>query len=207
MNDGELFDPGFLRPDRAFFSGRRAVAEPLPEIRSGPSVQLAAARSTRSVLVVSVIATISWLAVAPSLGTGSTEPSRAGPGSVKMATRSGGGFVGDHERSWLAFLDALGTPDGSATPAQADLVRSFWKRLLAEAGDSVAAPTTAGRSDEGFVLVWDRSEHHLDVDLLDEGSLEWFYSNRRTELFEGQEGLLTGAALPEPILRYLKLFA
>lgn len=85
--------------------------------------------------------------------------------------------------------------------------QSFWKRLVAEAGVAVPAPTTAGRSNDGFVLVWDQAEHHLDVDLLDDGTLEWFYSNRRTEFFEGQEGLPSGPGLPEPILRYLKLIA
>ena len=86
-------------------------------------------------------------------------------------------------------------------------LRAFWQQLQAETGGSVSAPSTAGRSDDGFVLVWDHAEHHLDVDLLDDGTLEWFYSNRRTEFFEGQEGLPSGPALPEPILRYLKLIA
>jgi len=40
----------------------------------------------------------------------------------------------------------------------------------------------AGPTAEGDMLemVWDREEHHFDVDILADGTFEWFYCNRHS---------------------------
>ena len=204
MSECDLFEPGFLRPHRPFFSGRHAEENLPPLIRSSPNVELSPARSTGGVFVVSVIAAISVFLATPVLGTGSREPSPLGAGLARVASSPDEANSMDRDRSWLAFLDALRAEAGGGSLEGHEVVRLFWKQLLTSTKGGVFPPTTAGRSDLGFVLAWDRAEHHLDVDLQDDGTFEWFYSNRRTDYCEGQEGLSRDQPLPGSFLQYLK---
>ena len=47
--------------------------------------------------------------------------------------------------------------------------------------------SSAGPTPEGHLqLVWDRDEHHLELEVGD-GKFEWFYRNRKTEFLDGAD--------------------
>jgi len=62
-----------------------------------------------------------------------------------------------------------------------------------------------GDNDDIFVLSWNSEEHHLSLDFLKDGTFEWFYSNRKTNFIDGEEGL-DPLKLPEKLIEYLRLF-
>jgi len=72
--------------------------------------------------------------------------------------------------------------------------------------ERVMASFSAGPLPEGgFQFVWDREEHHLEIDILPDHSTEWFYRNRRTGQIAGDEAP-AGAALPNQLRDFLAVF-
>lgn len=41
--------------------------------------------------------------------------------------------------------------------------------------------------NEGIQIVWDLDDHHLELDLNPDGTFEWFYSDRNSGFFTGEE--------------------
>jgi hypothetical protein len=62
-------------------------------------------------------------------------------------------------------------------------------------------PEHGTRLKDGTVL----GDHHFDIDLCSDGTLEWFWSNRRTREIEGDEALPQAAGLPPRALELLRL--
>lgn len=57
----------------------------------------------------------------------------------------------------------------------------FWKNISQyKVGVPVAGPYEPDVLLNGMQMVWDVDEHHVDVDILEDGSFEWFYMNRFT---------------------------
>ena len=74
---------------------------------------------------------------------------------------------------WNEFIDRLSNQNLART------LRAFWNKL-----QSLGTPLPSAILDEvdSFIqLAWDREEHHLDIDLFVDGSLDWFYRNRATD--------------------------
>lgn len=61
-----------------------------------------------------------------------------------------------------------------------------------------------GTWDNVRQLIWDKGEHHLEIDLTPQG-YEWFYRNRTTEHFEG-DSLGPYEFLPEELKERMLLF-
>jgi hypothetical protein len=98
-------------------------------------------------------------------------------------------------RAWLAHLDGIKEPNGS-------LARELWATL--EAFTFPAIPQAGSLPDGGFELVWDREEHHLEIDVLSDRTVEWFYRNRRTEDLAGADATLE--TISDDLITYLALF-
>lgn len=98
------------------------------------------------------------------------------------------------EIEWLEFLESLDN----------EIVVSFWKMLLRY---NIRIPDTAGKTEEGIVFCWDSSKHHLDIDLLDDKTWEWFYSSRDFCYHDGDENLSVSDEIPSKLLKYLNLVA
>ena len=60
-----------------------------------------------------------------------------------------------------------------------------------------SGPTEEG----GFLVVVDLAEHHLEMEISSTLDLEWFYSNRKTDEFRGEDG-----PPPQEILDLLRQF-
>jgi hypothetical protein len=86
---------------------------------------------------------------------------------------------------WLAYLSRLKEKPEYA--ALAPKIEEFWQWVSRKLWAPEATPT-----DEGFLLIWDRDEHHLQVELLRDGSYDWFYRNRDKDTVSYEEGLSYG---------------
>ncbi len=95
---------------------------------------------------------------------------------------------------WHAHLEGMTEPLGS-------LARELW-RLLQEVVGEPRVPQAGPVSGGGFQFVWDRDEHHLEIEILADRTLEWFYRNRRTGNLEGGECALD---LPDRARQLLQL--
>lgn len=56
--------------------------------------------------------------------------------------------------------------------------------LLAEA---VATPHHSGQVGDAVQIVWDRGEHHFEIDFRPGMIVEWFYQNTRTGEYTGSD--------------------
>jgi hypothetical protein len=105
-------------------------------------------------------------------------------------------------RSWSEFLDSLASLE--EYPAeQVRRVQDAWEHLVKQLGE-ISPPRAQANEDGGFSMAWDRDEHHLEIEILPSGIVEWFYRNRETDEYEGDEGIDIDD-LPRQVVRYLKL--
>jgi hypothetical protein len=91
----------------------------------------------------------------------------------------------EYTSEWLAYLSAL-----KDRPGYAELgprVEEFWQWVSRKLWAPEAMPT-----DGGFLLIWDRDEHHLQVELFHNGTYDWFHRNRDDDLVSYEEGLPFG---------------
>lgn len=82
-------------------------------------------------------------------------------------------------REWCAQLASLRGPDGC-------LAREMWSKLC-RTFQTVPIPQAGPLPDGGFQFVWDRGDHHLEIDVLPDAKLEWFYRNRKTGEVAGED--------------------
>jgi len=104
--------------------------------------------------------------------------------------------------SWNLYLEAL-KASGSSRDEQVSFVRDFFLQIRETIDDKFPLPHAGPTPDGAFQLVWDRGSHHIDIDIYQDGTFEWFYSNRLTNAFYGDEGCKIGS-LPSELVQYLR---
>ena len=91
-------------------------------------------------------------------------------------------------------------------PALADRVLLVWDKIKNNTPGILKVPTAAEHEDgSGVLLSWDTSVHHLDVEITEDGLLDFFYLNRETEVAWDRETRLA-APLPEAVANALLCF-
>lgn len=99
-----------------------------------------------------------------------------------------------------AYLSRLDKAPTGLSPAHAVTVRSVWQQLRAQI-EGLSLPA-AGPSADGFQLVWSTSALLVEIDVLPDGSLHWFASDRTTRVHEGSEAPV--AELASSVLAWLR---
>lgn len=86
--------------------------------------------------------------------------------------------------NWHRYLDGL---VARALVRQVHIaeVRALWRNLSAKF--TLSAPSTIMTSDGALQLTWDLSQHHVEIDVFENGDIEWLYVDRTTGKFEGSE--------------------
>jgi hypothetical protein len=95
----------------------------------------------------------------------------------------------EYSAEWLAYLQGL--KERPEYAALAPRIEEFWLWVSEKLWAPEATPT-----DDGFLLIWDRDEHHLQVELFHDGSYDWFYRNRDRDTVSYEEGLPYGRWTP-----------
>lgn len=94
----------------------------------------------------------------------------------------------DLNREWLAYIHNLSRETGLPRVFE-DLVIEFWDQLTEKTHRVVPIPVAGPTPQDSFMLSWNRGRHHFEVEVFSEGRFEWFYRDRKTDQFEGAEGI------------------
>jgi hypothetical protein len=106
---------------------------------------------------------------------------RASP-RLRAEAAATAGPVSAEMSDWNNYLSSLAEPDGPLGAAHIAAIRTLLRALPNTWNFPPAASPTDG---DVFMMVWDRAEHHFELDVLADGSGEWFYWNRETEFNVG----------------------
>ncbi|MGH7486324.1 MAG: hypothetical protein ACRD3J_21410 [Thermoanaerobaculia bacterium] len=89
----------------------------------------------------------------------------------------------DSVERWLAYLRSL--PMRSlATENVAAATERLWSQLSDEL-DALIPPPNASPTDDGGVLMsWQRNGRHLEVEMMPDGTYDWFYRHRASDTDE-----------------------
>lgn len=102
-------------------------------------------------------------------------------------------------KAWNEYLRGLFAPEGPLEPFQAARVRRLWEALRQCMGEDLAPPYAAPLEGGRFALVWDQGDHHFEIELLPNGTYDWFYMDRGSSLRGGEEDQALGSCSPEMI--------
>jgi hypothetical protein len=103
---------------------------------------------------------------------------------------------------WDRFLQGLAAPQGGFSPARARQVRELWQ-ILERIGEGIPPPYAAATEAGGLSMTWDRRGHHFEIEVLPDGTYDWFYMDRGSEDRAGAEALPLGLYGPE-MFSYLR---
>ena len=106
---------------------------------------------------------------------------------------------------WNAYLATLAQPRGPLTAEHAESVKRFWRHLRSLRSWNLPVPQAGPTEAPGFLLVWDRGRHHLEIEIYDDGTFDWFYRDRRDESYFGDDGLAPDAR-PSDLMDRIHLF-
>ena len=112
---------------------------------------------------------------------------------------------GKREREREKMFDAA--LQSCVSPPIARVVRAVWGKIQGCVPGVVRVPRLDVREEGGVLLTWDQGVHHLDVEVLPDASLDFFYLNRETnETWDVETTLQEQARLPEKVLQHFNHF-
>lgn len=94
------------------------------------------------------------------------------------------------ERAWDDYLSRMAK--GRFAGTHIDHVREVWE-VLRSRNTALPPPQTAPTEEGALAMVWDSGPHHIEVAISASKLIEWFYSNRETGLYEGEENNRLGS--------------
>lgn len=99
----------------------------------------------------------------------------------------------DLRADWGRYLQGLSRRTGLPMKFQAT-ANEFWAGLESALGD-VPIPRAGPTPQGSFIMSWDRGRHHFETEIFENGQFEWFYLDRETDYYEGQDGDCQAAVL------------
>jgi hypothetical protein len=102
---------------------------------------------------------------------------------------------------WNYYLEDL-KKSGELGERHIDFIKSFFLHVRDTIDKGFPLPHAGPTPDGAFQLVWDRGIHHVDVDIYPNGIFEWFYSNKETRMFFGDEDC-PPQSFPSELSRYM----
>jgi hypothetical protein len=102
------------------------------------------------------------------------------------------------------FLQKL-MRSGEVPTATADVAWRTWNQLKTQAAGPLLVPDASGGPNGGLLFFWDQGEHHLELEFLADGEVEFFYRNRRTGTLWGADHH-NGQPFAEEILSHVAFF-
>lgn len=91
----------------------------------------------------------------------------------------------EEPRAWADFLDNLEEGEVALTRSHAERVRSVWRDLRKALGPHLALPLAEPGEDGALKLSWSSKEVYADLELHPDGSQEWFWRDRRRDVYGG----------------------
>lgn len=92
------------------------------------------------------------------------------------------------------------------TPETAELVWNTWSLLSRTLPQMLTVPDASCGPDKQFLFLWDKDEHHLELEIEANGSAYFFYRNRTSGALWDTE-YTPGNALSSDVVEKLRMFA
>ena len=199
-----LFGTRFLDAEWECLEARPRRGNSRPEARTAPVVHVNVAAATGSSWILPLAVTTALV------GIGAPDADRVEdrhPSSsivVAADTRDSDKPTGVTLEAWNTYLDSLAGSTEVSSHA-VETTRRLW-RSLSRRIPSLSVPAAEPLESGTLQLVWDAGRTHVDVDVLADGTFEWFYRDRTTGLTSGQEDCAP-EALPDALCAFLGMLA
>lgn len=106
----------------------------------------------------------------------------------------------------LEYLKRVSTGERALiTPETASLAIKAWRMLWLTSGGQIPVPAACTGPDGEMFYSWDRGQYHLELEILPGQPAEFFYRDRITEQFWGEDYTI-GEPLPAAVVAKLPLF-
>lgn len=93
----------------------------------------------------------------------------------------------NREEEWRAFIASLANPPCAFDIKHISAVFTRWDELSSYFDKQLSLPLTQPTNAGNIQLAWDKGRHYVEVDILPDGRLEWFYRDRETNELDGTE--------------------
>ena len=114
--------------------------------------------------------------------------------------------AGELEAPIRAFMRLItGVLGRDATPSQAAFYADGAKVIPAWDTKEIQCEVVTLRLPCLVILSWNTDRYHFDVELLSNGTLEWYFSDSTTRIPDGGEDLPQSEGLPPHAMEYLRL--
>ncbi len=80
-----------------------------------------------------------------------------------------------------------------------------WATILVASGGQIPIPAACTGPDGEMLYSWDQGRHHLELEIIPGKVAEFFYRDRETEQFWGED-YVVGDPLPAKVIQSLHLF-
>jgi hypothetical protein len=106
----------------------------------------------------------------------------------------------------LEYLARVSTGESALISQQtALLARHAWRIIWLSSGGKIPVPAACTGPDGEMFYSWDRGRHHLELEIIPGQPSEFFYRDRDTEQFWGED-YNVGDPLPDKVVETLPLF-
>jgi hypothetical protein len=96
--------------------------------------------------------------------------------------------VRDAHADHLQFLAEIAAGhDPAVTPATAELARRAWEQIRAATGNRMPVPAACTVPDGQIFYCWDHHRHHLELEIIPNEPADYFYRDRQTNEYWGEE--------------------
>lgn len=197
-------------------SGRAPKAEPLPTLPEAPAVRtgyLQAARTVRNGQKIIVARTpLRSMAYGLIVAVASEEKPKPEPvvpirpqiARQQQPTMSAKAFTKHMQH--LEYLKRVSTGErAKISPETAALAMRAWRSIWQAANGHISVPAACTGPDGEMFYSWDRGRHHLELEIIPGQPAEFFYRDRETERFWGEDYTI-GDPLPAEVVAALPLF-
>lgn len=116
--------------------------------------------------------------------------------ALASSPRCGTNSLLEKQHGWESFLWNLAVPHGRLSSARAGQVRELWG-VIERFNLPVEPPHAAVTEEGGVSMTWDRGRHHFEIEVLPEGTYDWFYMDRDSKVRASEESIPLGIYSPE----------
>lgn len=99
------------------------------------------------------------------------------------------------------FIDNF--KSSTLTQLHIEKIKEFWNKIKQDF-PLIDDPQTGLSNDGSYQFVWNKAEHHLDIDIYDDGSIDWFYRNSFSKKIDGTDES-KDFLISEALIKYLNI--
>lgn len=128
--------------------------------------------------------------------TGSSSANSESPRTVRVVQRGKGAAAvylvafehdDDAERPWQQFLERSVQPAGPFAKEQVLAARLLWREVGRRTNVALPLPAIREATSGSLILLWESPRAIVEVEVLHDGSFEWFWKDREAGAFDGSD--------------------